>query len=116
MAIINGDWSSLREDFIVNYQGKRRSGSISYGSKINKRGQISAKLWNDENQNGRRDSGESLIARYRADATYVYYEVNYYFPESGQISIDKKSGKFSLFHEGYQFAKGRVVDTDYFFG
>ena len=57
-----------------------------------------------------------MIAKYKADAEVVYYELDYYSRETGNITINDGSGKFKLFHDGDIFAKGKIVDMDYFFG
>lgn len=115
MARIEGTWEAYLDDFIVNYGEDRRIGSVVYSNKLDKRGFVKAKVWQDKNQNGIKDKNEKWIAKYKADAKTVYYELDYYSFESGDISIDTKSGKFTLEHEGYAFGNGRILDMNYFF-
>ena len=116
MSNIKGTWVAAEDDFIVNYSGNRRFGTIAYSNKIDKRGYVRANVWHDKDQDGKKDKGEKMIAKYKAEAEVVYYELNYYSRESGKISINEDSGKFKLYHDGDFFGKGKIVDMDYFFG
>ena len=111
-----GTWTAIEDDFIVNYSGTRRFGTIAYTNKIDKRGYVRANVWHDKDQDGKGDKGEKMIAKYKADAEAVYYDLNYYSRESGMISMNDNSGKFKPYHEGDFFGKGKIVDMDYFFG
>ena len=115
MAKIKGTWDGYQDDFIVNYNGERRAGTVTYSDKVDKRGYVKAKVWHDVDQDGVRDKGEKLIANYKADAMTVFYELNSYSYESGKITINDDNGKFKLFHDGDKFGKGKIVDMDYFF-
>jgi len=116
MSRIKGSWTAYTDDFIVNYSGTRRIGTIAYSRNVDKRGYVRANVWHDKDQDGKRDKGEKMIATYKAYAEVVYYELDYYSRESGKISINEDSGKFKLYHDGDFFGKGRIVDMDYFFG
>ena len=116
MSTIKGSWQAYTDDFIVNYSGTRRFGTIAYSQKIDKRGRVRANVWHDRDQDGKKDKGEKMIAKYKADAEVVYYDLDYYSRETGNITINDGSGKFKLFHDGDIFAKGKIVDMDYFFG
>ena len=116
MSTIKGSWEAYTDDFIVNYSGTRRFGTIAYSQKIDKRGRVRANVWHDRHQDGKKDKGEKMIAKYKADAEVVYYDLDYYSRETGNIAINDGSGKFKLFHDGDIFAKGKIVDMDYFFG
>ena len=82
---------------------------------MNKKGYIKAKVWHDSDQDGVRDKGEKLIAKYRADARTVFDELDYHSFESGRVTINDASNKFKLFHDGDCFGKSRIVDISYFF-
>lgn len=116
MSKVKGTWGAFEDDFLVRYQGRRRIGSVAYGSTVNRKGDIKATVWFDKDQDGRKDSNERTIAVYRADAYYVYNRLDYFSVETGRFTADDWSGKFRLIHEGYSFAKGRITDLDYFFG
>jgi len=116
MSKIKGSWKAYTDDFIVNYNGRRRFGTIAYSRNIDKRGRVRAKVWHDKDQDGKKERGEKMIAKYKADAEAVYYELDYYSRESGGITINEDNGKFKLYHDGDLFAKGKIVDMDYFFG
>ena len=115
MAKIQGTWDAYLDDFIINYDGERRIGTVAYGERISKRGYVRARVWHDADQDGVRDKGEKIIAMYRADAQKVFYELDYYSYESGEIAINDDNGKFKLFHDGDSFGNGRIVDMGYFF-
>ena len=115
MAKIKGTWDAYLDDFIVYYGGERRIGTVAYSEKVNKKGYVKAKVWHDADQDGVRDKGEKLIAKYKADARTVYQKLDYYSFEIGGITINDDNGKFKLFHDGDRFGKGKILDMDYFF-
>ncbi len=119
--IIEGKWRSFREDLLIRYnntgngQGMRRMASVEYLRKIDRKGRLSAKVWDDRNQNGRRDSREPIVAKYKADAAFVGSRIDFNSREVGTFLLDKKRDRFSLFYEGTKFAVGTILDRDYFF-
>ena len=56
------------DDFIVNYNGERRIGTVVYSDKVDRRGYVKARVWHDADQDGVRDKGEKFIAKYKADS------------------------------------------------
>ena len=112
---IKGTWEAFTDDFIVNYDEERRIGAIEYGSNVDKRGYVKATVWHDKDLDGKRDKGESVIAKYKGDAQVVFAELDYFSREEGKITVNESNGKFKLFHEGEMFGKGKIVDMDYFF-
>ena len=114
MAKIHGTWNAFLDDFIVNYDGEVKLGSVTYSKKV-KKGKIKAKVWYDSDQDGVIDNDEKLVAKYKAEATTVFEELDFYSLETGNITINDKNGKFKLFHDGDLFAKGKITDMDFFF-
>ena len=53
------------------------------------------------------------MAKLKADADYVSYELDYYSKEWGTIIIDKENWKFTLHHDGEEFGSGKIVDKVY---
>ena len=114
--ITEGTWMSYTDDFIINYDGKRRLGTISYSDKIDKEGYVSARVWYDRDRDGKMDKSEKVIAKYKAKAEIIYYELDYYSREEGVVQIDKKNGEFKLFYDDSLFGTGTIADKKYFFG
>jgi len=115
MARIKGTWDAYKDDFIVNYNGDRRIGTVAYSDKVDKRGYVRARVWHDIDQDGIKDRGEKVIAKYKADAQSIYYELDYYSNETGDITIDDETGRFGIFYDGDLFGRGKILDMDYFF-
>ena len=122
---INGIWKSdsSRESypgnlFTVKYDGQSRIGAYEYGAKTKYNGEdqeyyISAKVWNDKDQDGTRDRGEGVVARF--DAKY-FAARNLGEKAHGSLVIDKNKGEFDLLRRGKFFGTGKIIVTDYFFG
>ena len=113
---IEGSWYSYTYDFILNYDDKRKLGAVKYGNKVDNKGRLSATVWHDKDGDGWRDKGEDVIAKYKADASVVMDELDYYSVETGVLEIHKKKAKFTLLHDGDVFGQGKILDMDYFFG
>lgn len=112
--LVSGTWSSVESNFTLTYEGTQKSGATKYGNKIDKKGHYSATVWYDKNFNGKRDKSESVIAKYKAEASVVDGELGEV--DTGLIEINKKKRQFKLFHEGDVFGVGKIIDMKYFFG
>ena len=86
--LVSGTWSSVESNFILTYEGNQKNEAIKYENKIDKKGPYSATLRYDKSFNGKRDKSESVVEKYKAEASVVDGELGQV--ETGLIEINKK--------------------------